>query len=265
MAISTIPNSTSGLPPPPICYICLALCLSQAPEAGQPLHPPATPVSSLQFFELSPFLNMVPRDLLFGIVAVASELAVSANSICSLKNPYYMPPGVLPSPLAPLALYPEQIEAGRPEIQPGINGPSVCPEGDLCLRSWVLQGLNPCRTHVPFPRDLIWTPLQGQAVCQQPLCSHNRLNEHYAVLGLSRSKQGLRRYKSRDSAELQFKFHFTLTCRGNRRWQDPGVFSSGVDLPVYVHELRVQRNSPAGSQKRVHHLFIPTWFTGSVR
>lgn len=148
------PPAPSGLPPPPVCYICLALCLSQAPEAGHPLHPPATPVRSLQFFELSPFLNMVPRDLFFGIVAVVPELAVSTNSICSLKNPYYMPPGVLPSSAAPLALYPEQIEAGRAAIQPGINGPSVCPEDDLRLRSRVLQGLNPCRAHVPFPRDL---------------------------------------------------------------------------------------------------------------
>jgi len=37
--------------------------------------------------------------------------------------------------------------------------------------------------------------------------------------------------------------------RGQQETAGSWGFHSGVDLPVYVHELQVQRNGPAGSRR----------------
>lgn len=86
LAISSIPN-TSGPPAQLCCYSCLAVCLSQVLGVEYSLHPPLTQIHLLcRFWARSISQPWCLGIFFFGIDAVVSELALSINSIYSLKK-----------------------------------------------------------------------------------------------------------------------------------------------------------------------------------
>lgn len=134
-----IPSSTSRPTLQPCCSSCLAVCLDQVPGAGHSIYPSLTQTHSFcSFWAFSISQLWCLGIFLFGIELVLSQLALSTNSICSLKkkkhrNIIWL--GVLPSPAVLQALHPEQIRGKQTREPPRWERPS------LVTRAWLVSAV----------------------------------------------------------------------------------------------------------------------------